>query len=176
MWGGGERTTLFVDAGCNVTAVDIFDNRKPELVINGYDFVIADGRILPFGNNIFDAVVSFDVIEHVDEDLLFLREAYRVTRNSGIFILGTPNRNRLSHKLRQLIGKKVIYPLKLGEGCVHLREYTMDGLSGLVKKVGFRVTKEKYIWFGLPGVGGLKRFPVFLDKWVQYILVFAIKP
>ncbi len=56
--GGGERTHLFVKAGCNVTAVDLVDKRKTSLV-SGHKFVVADGRNLPFKDETFDVVVSF---------------------------------------------------------------------------------------------------------------------
>lgn len=173
--GRGERTHLFVRAGCNVTAIDIVDRRKPALT-SGYDFVIADGKDLPFTDKTFDALVSFDVIEHIDEDEIFLRESFRVLKKGGLLVIGTPNRDRLSHKLRQFMGKKIVYPLKIGEGCIHLREYTMNELAELVKNIGFKITKKKYVWFGLIGFVGFKKFPVFLNKWVHYLLVFAIKP
>lgn len=173
--GGGERTIYFKNAGCKVTAIDVVDVRKPNFS-DGWDFLIAEGEKLPFVDESFDAVTSFDVIEHIDKDVLFLSEAYRVCKKGGVFILGTPNRNRLSYKLRQLLGKKIIYPLELGKNCIHLREYTMDDLIRLVKKVGFKVIKEEYVWFGVVGIFGFRHFPAFLNKWVQYLLIFAIKP
>ncbi|MFH1413926.1 MAG: class I SAM-dependent methyltransferase [Candidatus Omnitrophota bacterium] len=172
--GGGKRTTLFKNTGCKVTGIDIIDTRKSDFSA-GYDFIIADGINLPFRDEAFDVVVSFDVIEHLDRDELFLSEASRVCRKGGILVVGTPNRNRLSNRLRKLLGKKISYPLKLGKGCVHLREYSIDELVKLVKKVGCEVIKNNYVWFGLIGIGGFKRFPSFLNKWVQYLLLFARK-
>lgn len=173
--GGGERSIYYKNAGCKLTAIDVVDVRKPNFS-DGWDFLIAEGEKLPFVDESFDAVASFDVIEHIDKDVLFLSEAYRVCKKGGVFILGTPNRNRLSYKLRQLLGKKIIYPLELGKNCIHLREYTMDDLIRLVKKVGFKVIKEEYVWFGGVGIFGFRHFPAFLNKWVQYLLIFAIKP
>ena len=174
--GGGERTNIFVSGEAHVTAIDIIDVRKKDFLTNSYSFVIADGKDLPFEDESFDAVVSFDVIEHIDEDILFLSEIYRVCKKGGLLILGTPNRNRLSHKLRKMLGKKVCYPLTLGPGCIHLREYTMDDLNGLIRTVGFKMIKREYVWFGLLGLFGFKRFPSFLNKWVQYLLISAMKP
>ena len=58
--GGGERTILFVQAHntdrIDVTAIDIIDARKSEFA-NGYNFLIADGRNLPFEGEIFDSIV-----------------------------------------------------------------------------------------------------------------------
>ena len=172
--GGGERTHLFVKAGCNVTAVDLVDKRKTSLV-SGHKFVVADGRNLPFKDETFDVVVSFDVLEHIDRERKFLEESSRVLKKGGTLVVGTPNRNRFSHKLRQLVGKKITYPLKIGEDCIHLREYTMDELVRAVVKCRLSTTRKEYVWFGLPGVFGFKKFPAFIRNWVQYLFVFAVK-
>lgn len=174
--GGCERTALFKNAGCQVTSVDIIDVRKSNFTIEGDNFFLADGRSLPFVSETFDAVVSFDVIEHIDYDELFLNNAYRVCKKGGYLMLGTPNRNRLSNRFRQILGKRICYPLDLGGNCIHLREYTMNELSRLVKSTGFKVKKEEYIWLGLLELGGFKYFPTFLNEWVQSLIVLAIKP
>lgn len=173
--GAGARTVIFKNAGCKITGIDIIDVRKIGLAA-GYDFIIADGRCLPFKDEAFDAVASFDVIEHIDRDDLFLNEAFRVCKKGGNFILGTPSRERFSNRLRQMLGKRLTYPLKLGDGCIHLREYTMEKLIDAVKKVGFNVIKEKHFWFGVAGIGGFKYMPRFLNKWAQYLFVFATRP
>jgi len=51
---------------------------------------------LPFKNESFDVVTSFQVIEHIDNTEKYLDEIYRVLKDEGVFILSTPNRvNRL---------------------------------------------------------------------------------
>ena len=47
---------------------------------------------LPFENETFDCVVSFQVIEHIADDKEFVREVHRVLRKGGRFIVTTPNR------------------------------------------------------------------------------------
>jgi SAM-dependent methyltransferase len=47
---------------------------------------------LPFGDNLFDAVLLHEVIEHVDDDRRTIREAHRVTRGGGVVIVFAPNR------------------------------------------------------------------------------------
>lgn len=89
------------------------------------------------GENEFDVVTSFDVIEHVKDDLGFTKELVKITKPGGLIIIGTPNRNRLSHKIRALVGKKVTYPylvgyhFESGGDILHLREYTINDLRGL---------------------------------------------
>lgn len=140
-----------------------------------YEFFLGDAKNIPFPDESFETVVSFDVIEHIDDDQLFLKESYRVLKRGGIFCIGTPNKNRLSHKLRSLIGRKVSYPYKIDEDTIHLREYTMKELTDLVEKSGFRIQKQKYMWLGLIGIGGFKKFPSPLKKYVHYLMIFARK-
>lgn len=39
----------------------------------------------------FDTVVSFQVIEHIDKDVEFLKEIHRVLRPGGVAVISTPN-------------------------------------------------------------------------------------
>ena len=58
------------------------------------DYRIGSIQSLPFESGSFDVVVSFEVIEHVAEDVQkeFLREARRVLRPDGILVISTPNK------------------------------------------------------------------------------------
>lgn len=50
----------------------------------------ADGRQLPFKDNSFHSMTALDVIEHIPDPLLFMKEAYRLLDKNGILILQTP--------------------------------------------------------------------------------------
>jgi SAM-dependent methyltransferase len=63
----------------------------------GQSFATASGSQLPFANGHFDAVVSLEVIEHVDLDgggsrRRFAEDLQRVTRAGGLIVIATPNR------------------------------------------------------------------------------------
>jgi len=47
---------------------------------------------LPYGNESFDIVMSFDVLEHVPNTARHLREVHRVLRNNGYYLFQTPNK------------------------------------------------------------------------------------
>ncbi|MCH7412713.1 class I SAM-dependent methyltransferase [Belliella sp. R4-6] len=63
-------------------------------------------------SNSFDTVVSFQVIEHIQDDKLFLEEIYRVLKPGGKAIISTPNiRHTLSRNpwhIREYTGKELI--------------------------------------------------------------------
>ena len=69
-----------------------------------------------FENSAFDSVVSFQVIEHIEEDIHFIREVSRVLRPGGEFIVSTPNA-----------------PMSLTRNPWHVREYNADELRNLLE-------------------------------------------
>ncbi len=72
---------------------------------------------IPFGSTLFDAVVSFQVIEHIEQDDKFVEEVYRVLKPGGVAIISTPNA-----------------PMSLTRNPWHVREYTADQFHGLLSK------------------------------------------
>ena len=69
---------------------------------------------LPFESESFDFVISFQVIEHIKDDIEFVREIHRVLRPGGKAIITTPNA-----------------PLSLTRNPWHIREYRADELHNL---------------------------------------------
>ncbi|MCP4368609.1 MAG: methyltransferase domain-containing protein, partial [Deltaproteobacteria bacterium] len=82
-----------------------------------------DGTIFPFDDETFNAVVSFQVIEHVKDDIQFLAEIYRVLKTGGQCLLTTPNR---LFRVR---------PHKKPWNRFHIREYTPDTFEQVLKKI-----------------------------------------
>ncbi|AFL82966.1 methyltransferase family protein [Belliella baltica DSM 15883] len=77
--------------------------------------------IPPFKNiasNTYDTVVSFQVIEHIEDDKLFLEEIYRVLKPGGKAIISTPN---IRHTLSR--------------NPWHIREYTSKELITLCEEI-----------------------------------------
>lgn len=69
-------------------------------------------------DNSFDYVLSFQVIEHIQEDLKFLQEIHRVLKPGGKLILTTPN------KL-----------MSLSRNPWHIREYVPGEMKGILAEV-----------------------------------------
>ena len=97
--GTGYGTAMLREHGCDMVAGDL----DPVEIASarrglGLDrFVCLDVRRIPFADNSFDAVVSFETIEHVVEGRQFLDEIHRVLKPGGIFIGSTPNISYTAH-------------------------------------------------------------------------------
>lgn len=94
--GVGYGSKMLADNGAKmVVGVDISHqaigyakNRYPHKNVN---FVKADVSHIPFKNNLFDVVVSFETIEHLKSAEEFVKEISRVLKKRGLLILSSPN-------------------------------------------------------------------------------------
>lgn len=163
-------------------AIDLANGLPQSVLRMGVHSVIADGCLLPFKSNSFDCVFSVDVIEHVKDDLLFLQESVRVLKIGGVLIVGTPNRDRLSLKLRKLCFIKSTYPMLLGSdpifgNVIHIREYTKSEFIEIIQRVDTEVMETKGVYLGLLGKYsvGLEFPPSFFERYCQFWFVKARK-
>ena len=88
-----------MNSGCKIIAVDIDHENLQTLTRHlrsrNADTVIPvqyDGTHLPVATNSIDFVVSYEVIEHVDDETVVLREIQRVLKPHGEIVLSVPNK------------------------------------------------------------------------------------
>ncbi|HCF37558.1 MAG TPA: methyltransferase type 11 [Thermosipho africanus] len=107
-----------------VTAVDLAKDSiefgKKYFKLDNIDWIQADVTKLPFNNEYFDAYVSYETIEHLPLEIVekYIKEAYRVIKPEGKFIMSTPNR----------INRKNI------KNPFHIKEYDIIEIYNLLKK------------------------------------------
>jgi ubiquinone/menaquinone biosynthesis C-methylase UbiE len=90
-----------VGADISMAAVDYSRERFSK--DNQASFICADAIRLPFADNAFDFVVSFETIEHIRQYRKFLAECRRVLKEDGSLICSTPNRRIFSPNLAKPI-------------------------------------------------------------------------
>lgn len=99
-------------------------------------FLVANALKMPFKGNTFDYVIASEVIEHVPDDNLFMKEIVRVTKKNGTIVLTTPSLEGL---------------FKVSATChkygteKHFKEgYKEKDLIKLFQKNGCKVKKVRY--------------------------------
>jgi len=91
----GYGTVRFLPVARRVVGVDVsvraIEAARRRAPSGQPDFILSSGFALPFPDDSFDLVSSFQVLEHVPDPIAYLRETARVTRPGGEVILATPN-------------------------------------------------------------------------------------
>src|SRR4029077_15979539 len=98
--GTGYGTALLAKAGaaqvdgfdCSTEAVAFAKHSWP---LPNVRFAVATANRLPLPDASYDIYVSFETIEHVNDDDALLTEAIRVLRPGGLLLVSTPNRELL---------------------------------------------------------------------------------
>lgn len=101
--GAGYGTALMASVAEEVTGIDIsseaisFANHRYSDIRNAR-YLEASIAELPFSDNTFDVIISFETIEHVDEDLQnkFLKEIKRCLKDDGILVMSSPDKRTYS--------------------------------------------------------------------------------
>jgi SAM-dependent methyltransferase len=120
------------------------------------EFLEAKVPPLPFADDSFDCVVSFQVIEHIKRDRVFVEEVRRVLKPGGRFIVSTPNR-----------------PMSLTRNPWHVREYNAKQFGELLasfSKVEARgVAGNERVWAyyekNRESVNRIMRFDILRMQW-----------
>jgi SAM-dependent methyltransferase len=121
----GYGTMRFTPVACRVVGVDVspraIEAARDRAVDGRPEFVLSGGFDLPFPDESFDLVTSFQVLEHVPDPMVFLSELARVARPGGQIVLATPN------------AATRLYPGMAPWNRFHVHEYMARELRGLLE-------------------------------------------
>jgi ubiquinone/menaquinone biosynthesis C-methylase UbiE len=92
--GTGRFGKAFIEAGDNYTGVDMSLPMLREFKGSAREAVLAqaDGRQLPFNNDVFDIVLLMHFLSGTDDWQRVIDEVRRVCRNGGIIVVGSTAR------------------------------------------------------------------------------------
>ena len=141
------RTKQLAASCAELTGLEIMPERKPDDFGN-VRFKTGNWEKLSgiFEPESFDMVLSSHVIEHVEHDVMAMKELYKTLKPGGAAIITTPNIMRMAAVIEKLFKGPKIFPW-----FEHMREYDEPGLIRLIKEAGFIKYEIIPIAFGITG-------------------------
>jgi ubiquinone/menaquinone biosynthesis C-methylase UbiE len=122
---------------------DVINFASREYINNNLEFIVGSVTDIPIkGKNIFDLIVSFETIEHINEknQLRLLAEVKRLLKPGGILIISTPNKYLYTDVLKN-------------KNEFHVKEFYLNEFNDFLKKyfqnvkiMGQKVYSSSYIW------------------------------
>ena len=98
--GEGYGSALLSKYSKAVTGIDIdkgtIEHAKERYKKKGLSFVVGSCVKLPFEDDSFDMVISFETLEHLEQQEEMLSEFNRVLKNDGTLIISTPDKRHYS--------------------------------------------------------------------------------
>ncbi len=146
--GAGYGSYHLLRAGAKrVMGIDIsseaVDYCRTNYLDSGITFEKQDVFATKFPSRSFDAIVSFEVFEHLNDPEKYLTEMRRILKPDGLYIVSTPNANTY------------VAGGEDGENEYHFREYTPEEFGEMLGS-HFRSIH----WFAQSPLGGLGIVPV----------------
>lgn len=113
--------------------------------------ILGDAAKLPFESNSFDKVVISEVIEHVADEDVVLKEAKRVLKGGGVLTLTTCNIgyplfwDPINWVLQHFFGTHIKSGFWAGIWNQHDRLYEKEQVEKLIKKAEFKIEASRYL-------------------------------
>jgi len=122
--GEGYGTALLATAASSATGVDLsataVEHARARYSSDRLEFLVSDCLELPFDDDEFDCVVSFETLEHLDDHQGLMKEFRRVLKPSGFLLLSSPD-------------KAVYSDQQQNRNEFHVRELYRDEFEGLLR-------------------------------------------
>lgn len=107
-------------------------------------FMVADAAKLPFKDSFFEAVYCLEMLEHVDDPIMVLKEVKRVLKKNGKLFILVPSDNKL-FKLVWFLWT-MYYPHWRH---AHVQSYNKGILEQVISQLGFKILKVKTFNLGM---------------------------
>lgn len=125
--------------------------------IGGKTFELDLANKLPFSSGKFDLICTFEVLEHVPNDIFVLHEINRVIKKNGICLISFPLNMRFWNNYDSAVG--------------HVRRYNPKEIEKIFNMCGLKIVKYAVIDIPWPGkISGFflsffaKKFPLIVAK------------
>lgn len=143
-WGFGQENVILLDL--SQYTLKMAQDYALTLGIQ-YSFVAGDAQRLPFMSATVDIACSREVLEHLPDDGVALKELERVLKPGGVAVLTVPFKEERGKK-QKMWG--------------HLRSYTLESILSLIKLTELKVERVVFI-------GKISKFLWTYPKYIIYL-------
>jgi SAM-dependent methyltransferase len=149
-FGTGAQLRLHADSGCHVVGLDPDEGQVAHLAKEGYLVVRAVGEAIPFRDEVFEGLLSRDMLQYTDEREA-IREWARVLRPGGTVLLMIHGAGFywLSAFSRGPI-KQRFYGVRViaNSWCYRCIGRTLPGFAGDTRYLSRRQLSKRFVQFG----------------------------
>lgn len=129
----GGVADLLRKEGANCFGVDINPRRIEGIVVKQADL---NNGIPDFGFK-FDVVFAGEVMEHLSDDVKFIKDCNNLLKPNGLLIITVPNLLFSANRLLMLFGKMPLF----AHAPYHYHIYNKKTVENLIKQEGFEILK-----------------------------------
>lgn len=126
----GRNTTVLKECGWQAFALEYDESGADLAKARGINVLRGDATMLPVPDDQFDLAISYDVLEHIDDDARVVEEIKRVLKPGGRVLIAVPADPRLWSEHDDAVS--------------HLRRYTRESLTKLFEDAGFTIERVKF--------------------------------
>lgn len=157
-----DRCAHFTGVDISKEAVEYARSRYSAPNVNYELIQNLENNPLPFADEEFDIVLSFQVIEHIRNTRLYLSEIRRVLKQQGLAIFATPDR------------RYRLFPFQKPWNRFHVREYTPELLQDILAETFSKV--DMYFMGGDLKLLGSEFRRTNLMKWLTLPITLPFVP
>lgn len=125
----GRNTTVLEENGWESFALEYDESGSTLAKARGINVMRADATKLPVPDDQFDLAISYDVLEHIEDDVAVVEEIKRVLKPGGLVLIAVPADPRLWSDHDVAVS--------------HVRRYTRESLSKLFDDAGFTIEEVR---------------------------------
>lgn len=142
--GGRNIVAIDIESVC-IKAAKLTLSRNAGSRLEG---IVSSATRLPLRSGLFEVVLCIDLIEHVRDDIEFLKEVSRILNSEGSMLISTQNSSSLNYLIEAFFNRKILKKRKwMGWDSTHVRFYNPKSLFRLLRSVGFEITKVSGTYF-----------------------------
>lgn len=137
--------------------------------LHNFEIIEGDGNPIPLPDESIDKIICTEVIEHVDDPMVTMRELVRVGKPGALYLLSVPGQHS-----EELL--KTIAPSFWFEKPNHIRVLSAQSFSQLAEDAGLIIVRHEFVgfywvvWHALLCLSGLDHHQGVhptLDHWAQ---------